>query len=130
MLLTLVVPAAHAEADVEDGPLPELRGQVVLFVWVGDKGVVGCHHCHVQMNEILKEGRSVGAWITSGHYILLAFPFCFLHLVQVLTPLIPMALYVPVRIHISWLVSLSACHFDLFETPLRQVDIASTKIAA
>jgi len=78
VLLTLVVPAAHAEADVEDGPLPELRGQVVLLVWVGDKGVVGCHHCHVQMNEILKEGRSVGAWITSRYYLMLVLYFFYI----------------------------------------------------
>lgn len=35
-----VVPRTHAETDVEDWPLPELRSEVVLFVWVGDEGVV------------------------------------------------------------------------------------------
>lgn len=34
--LTLIVPAAHAKADVEDGPLPELRGKVILLLGIGD----------------------------------------------------------------------------------------------
>lgn len=36
----LVVPAAHAETDVQDGPLPELGGEVVLLIRIGDKGVI------------------------------------------------------------------------------------------
>lgn len=62
----MVVPAAHAEADVEDGPLPELGGKVILFVWVGDESVVGSHHRDVEMHEIAEEGRFVGARFTSG----------------------------------------------------------------
>lgn len=64
-----VVPAAHAEADIEDGPLPELRGKIILFVGVRDKRIVGCHHGDVEMHEIAEERRFIGAWITSGHCI-------------------------------------------------------------
>lgn len=35
-----VVPTAHAETDVENGPLPELRSEIILLVWIGNKGVV------------------------------------------------------------------------------------------
>ncbi len=59
----VVVPAAHAEADVEDGPLPEVRGQVVLFVRVRDQGVVGRHHGHVEVQEVADEGRFVGSGV-------------------------------------------------------------------
>jgi hypothetical protein len=41
-----------------------------------------------------------------------------------------MALNVPVRVHIAGVVLLYAGRLDLFEPPLRQVDVASTKIAA
>lgn len=60
----MVVPAAHAEADVEDRPLPELGCKVVLLVWIGDKGVVGRHHGDVEVQEVPEEGRLVRAWIT------------------------------------------------------------------
>ena len=63
----VVVPAAHAEADVEDGPLPELGGEVVLFVWVRDKGVVGGHHSDVEVHEVAEEGGAVGVGVCSGH---------------------------------------------------------------
>lgn len=45
----LVVPGAHTETDIENGPLPELGSEVVLLVWVWDKGVVGSHHGDVEM---------------------------------------------------------------------------------
>lgn len=64
----MVVPAAHAEADVEEGPLPELRGEIVLFVWVRDQSVVGRHHGDVEMHEVAEEGRLVGTWISGGYY--------------------------------------------------------------
>lgn len=51
----VVVPAAHAEADVEEWPLPWGGGEVVLFVWVGDEGVVGCHHCDVEVDKVTEE---------------------------------------------------------------------------
>lgn len=35
-----IVPGAHAQTDVENRPLPEFGGQVVLLVGVGDQGIV------------------------------------------------------------------------------------------
>lgn len=64
----VVVPAAHAQADVQDRPLPELRGQVVLLIWVRDQGVVGCHHGDVQVDEVLEERRLVRSSIGSRDY--------------------------------------------------------------
>jgi hypothetical protein len=61
---TAIVPTAHAETDVEEGPLPELGGEVVLLVRVGDEGVVGRHHGDIQMDEVLEEGRLEGAWVS------------------------------------------------------------------
>ena len=39
-----IVPGAHSETDVKDGPLPKVRGEVILFIGVRDQGVVGGHH--------------------------------------------------------------------------------------
>ena len=55
----IVIPTTHAETDVKERPLPELRGEIVLFVGVGDEGVVGSHHCDVEMEEVPEEGRFV-----------------------------------------------------------------------
>ena len=52
---TVVVPAAHTETDVQNGPLPETRSKIILLVGVRDKGVVGRHHSNVEMDEILQE---------------------------------------------------------------------------
>lgn len=46
-----------------------------------------------------------------------------------LTFLIPMTLNVPVRVDVPWMVDLSAGYFNLLETPLWQIDIASSQIA-
>ena len=70
-----VVPAAHAEADVEDRPLPELRGEVVLLVRIGDERVVGGHHGDVEVEEVSEEGGFVGAWVPCGYYELLVLEF-------------------------------------------------------
>ena len=58
-MLTVIVPTAHAEADVEKRPLPWLGGKVILLVGVGDKGVVGGHHGDVKVDEVAEEGRLV-----------------------------------------------------------------------
>jgi hypothetical protein len=50
---TLVVPAAHTKADVEDWPFPEFGGEVILLVGVRNKSVVGGHHGDVEMDEVL-----------------------------------------------------------------------------
>ena len=68
----VVVPAAHAEADVQDGPLPELGGEIVLFIRIRDKGIVGGHHGDIQVGEIAHEGGFVGARIPSGYYAILS----------------------------------------------------------
>ena len=56
-----VVPAAHAETDVQERPLPGFGGKVVLFVGIRNQSVVGGHHGDVQMNEIAEERGFVGA---------------------------------------------------------------------
>ncbi len=63
----VVVPAAHAQADVQEGPLPEVGGEVVLLVGVGDEGVVGGHHGDVEVHEVAEEGRFVGPGVAGGY---------------------------------------------------------------
>ena len=48
----VIVPAAHTEADVKDRPLPELRGEVVLFIGIRHQGVVGCHHGYIEVHKV------------------------------------------------------------------------------
>jgi hypothetical protein len=62
----VVVPAAHAETDVQERPLPRLGGEVILLVGVGNEGVVRGHHGDVQVNEVAKEGRLVRARVACG----------------------------------------------------------------
>lgn len=59
----MVVPAAHAKANVEDGPLPELRCKVILLVWIRNESVVRGHHCNVKVKKVPDEGGFVGARI-------------------------------------------------------------------
>lgn len=66
----VIVPAAHAEADMEDGPLPPLRSKVILLVRIGYESIVGSHHCDVKVDEVVEEGALVGASIGSRHYAL------------------------------------------------------------
>jgi len=63
----VVVPAAHTETDVQDWPLPELRGEVILLVRIRDQSVVGGHHRNIQMDEILEERRFVRSSISGGN---------------------------------------------------------------
>jgi hypothetical protein len=46
--------------------LPPLGGQVVLLIGIRYKGVVGCHHGYVEMDEVVNEGRLVNIGITLG----------------------------------------------------------------
>jgi len=55
----VVVPTAHAEADVQERPLPWLGGEIILLVGVRDKSVVGGHHSDVKVDEVAEEGRLV-----------------------------------------------------------------------
>lgn len=41
-----------------------------------------------------------------------------------LTSVVPVGFYVPVGVGISGIVALDTCGLDLFETPLRQVNVA------
>lgn len=111
-VLTVIVPAAHAKTDVEKRPLPECRGQVILLVGIRDERVVGCHHGNVEMDEVLEEGRLVVTWVARGKL------------------LVGVALNIPVSVDIAGVVRLGAGRLNLLETPLWQVDVASTKIAA
>lgn len=69
VLDNVVVPTTHAQTDVENGPLPPLRGQVVLLIGIGHKGVVGGHHGNVEVDEVVEEGRLVRARVARGNYI-------------------------------------------------------------
>lgn len=51
----MIIPPAHAETDVQEWPLPELGGEIVLLVWVRDKRVVRGHHGHVQVDKVTEE---------------------------------------------------------------------------
>ena len=63
----MVVPATHAQADVQDRPLPEVRSEIILFVGVGDEGIVRGHHGNVEVDEVAKERGFVGTGVTSGN---------------------------------------------------------------
>ena len=52
VLRDMIVPAAHPEADVQDGPLPELRCEIVLLVGIWDQGVVRGHHRNIKMHKV------------------------------------------------------------------------------
>lgn len=55
VLDNVVVPTAHAQTNIEDGPLPPLGGQIVLLIGIGHQGIVRCHHGDIKMNEIVEE---------------------------------------------------------------------------
>ena len=48
----VVIPAAHAKADVQDRPLPELGSKVILFIRIRHQSVVGRHHGHVEVHKV------------------------------------------------------------------------------
>jgi hypothetical protein len=52
---------------VQNWPLPELRGEVILLVRIRDQSVVGGHHRNIQMDEILEERRFVRSSISGGN---------------------------------------------------------------
>ena len=111
-ILTVVVPATHTESDVEEGPLPEGRCEIVLLVGVRHQGIVGSHHGDIQMNEVLEERRLVVARVASREL------------------LVDVALDIPVGVDIARVVGLDAGSLNLLETPLRQIDVAGAKVAA
>lgn len=43
----VVVPGAHTKADIENWPLPELRREIILFIWIRDKSIVRSHHGNI-----------------------------------------------------------------------------------
>ena len=64
--LTVIVPTAHAESNVEKGPLPEGGSEIILLVGVWYERVVGSHHGDVEVDEVAEEGRLVRARVASG----------------------------------------------------------------
>lgn len=64
------------------------------------------------MNEVLKERRLVVSWVAWWKSV------------------IGVAFDVPVGVYIAGVVGLDAGSFNLLKSPLRQVDIAGTKITA
>lgn len=111
VLDNVVIPATHAKANVQNGPLPPLRGKVVLLVRVGNQSIVGCHHGNVEMNEVVKERRLVDTRVTGRQFV------------------VPVGLNVPVGVCITRVVLLGAGNLDLLETPLRKVFIGALQIA-
>lgn len=112
VLYDLVVPTAHAETDVEEGPLPVLRCEVVLLIRIRDECVVRGHHGNVQMDEIAEEWRLVGTNIGRGELV------------------VPVRLDIPVSKYVARVVLLSTGDLDLFETPLREIHVTGAKVAA
>jgi hypothetical protein len=64
------------------------------------------------MDEVLPEWRLVVTWVTGRK------------------ALVDMAFNVPVSVHITRVVCLDTGSLDLLETPLREVDVAGTKITS
>jgi hypothetical protein len=62
----VVVPAAHAETDVQERPLPGLGGEVILLVGVGHEGVVRGHHGDIEVDKVAEERRLVRARVACG----------------------------------------------------------------
>lgn len=67
VLDNVVIPAAHAKADIQDGPLPPLRSQVILLVGIRHQGIVGSHHGNIEVDEIVDKGRLVNAGVAGRH---------------------------------------------------------------
>lgn len=125
----LVVPRTHAETNIEDGPLPELGRQIILLIWIRDEGIVGRHHCDIEMDEIFEERRLVGTRVaTRDCNQKLAF---LKYLPEpLLTFFVYMSLHIPVSIYIPRLVLFDASGLNLSETPLGKIYCTSTQIAA
>lgn len=60
ILDSLVIPAAHSQANVKNRPLPPLGSQIVLLVRVGNKSVVRGHHGNVLSRRLGGFPRSRG----------------------------------------------------------------------
>lgn len=131
VLHDVIVPAAHAQAYVKNRPLPPLRGKVILLVRIGNQSIVGGHHCDIEMNEIVDERRLVLAGLRRRHCVNVSMSYHSRTIISArkLTLLVPVSFHVPVCVGIARIVVLGASHLDLTETPLRQVDVASTEIA-
>jgi hypothetical protein len=97
---------------MEKRPLPERRSKIILLIRVRDKRVVGSHHSHVEMDEVLPEWRLVIARITSRQ------------------SLVDVAFNVPMSVHIARVVCLDTGSLNLLETPLRKVDVTGAKVTS
>jgi hypothetical protein len=67
VLDNLVIPATHAQTNVQNGPLPPLRSKIILLVGIGHKSVVRGHHGNVQVDKVVEEGRLILAGVSRGH---------------------------------------------------------------
>lgn len=63
-----IVLIVYVQIDVQDGLLLLFRSQIILFIWIGDEGVVGGYYGDVEMDEVVEEGVFVGISIGSGDY--------------------------------------------------------------
>lgn len=83
-----------------------------MLIRVGDKSIVGGHHCDVQVDKVAEEWGLISADISLGEF------------------LVPVRFDIPVCEHIAGIVLFGASNFDLLETPLWEVHVASAEVAA
>lgn len=108
----VVVPAAHAETNMKNGPLPVLRCEIVLLIRVRDERVVGGHHGNVQVDKVAEERGLVGANVGRGELV------------------VPVRFDVPVGEYVARVILLGTGDFNLLETPLWEVHITGAEVAA
>jgi len=107
----VIIPGAHPDTDMEDGPLPPFRSQVVLLIGFRHKGVVGRHHGNVKVDEVPQKGGSEGLFVGLGKYR------------------INVRFNVPMSESVARLVLISTSNLNLMEPPLWEIDISSAEIA-
>jgi len=112
VLNDIIIPRAHPQSDMENGPLPPLGSQIVLLIGIGHKGVVGRHHSNVKMDEIPKKRGSEGLSVSLRKQR------------------IGVRLNVPMSESVARLVLLCTSNLDLLESPLWEIDISSAEIAS
>jgi len=108
----VIAPTTHAKTDVEERPLPPLGSKVILLIGIGNQSVVGCHHSDVQVDKVVKERRLVHASLSRRKLV------------------VPVSFNGPVGVSVARVVLLGASNLDLLETPLRQVHVTGSEVAA
>jgi hypothetical protein len=112
VLDNVITPTAHTKTNVEERPLPPLGSKVVLLIGIGNQSVVGGHHSDVKMDKVVEERRLVDTSLGRRKLV------------------VPVSLNIPMGVGVARVVLLGAGNLDLLETPLRQVHVASSEIAA